>query len=291
MTGTRGFLRRSFSRYVGAEVLREVEKTGSRIELGGEQREITVMFADIVGFTPLSQSVAPKPLVALLNDLFTELGAEILKGKGTIDKYLGDGLMAFWNAPVAVDDHARRACATALKMQAALDRFNAKHPKRPIRLGIGLARGEACIGNIGSREHFNFTAIGERVNVAARIEGTSRVLDYDVAADASMRDAVPEFAWLSAGLLELKGMARAQEIFALAGDEKVARSPDFQRLAKAHDALLDALAAGAEPGPLYARCETIAASVSPLLPPFYRAMQARDVVLPGREARLLGAAE
>ncbi len=285
------FLRRSFSRYVGAEVLREVEKTGSRIELGGEQREITIMFADIVGFTPLSQTVAPKPLVALLNDLFTELGAEILKGKGTIDKYLGDGLMAFWNAPVSVEDHARRACATALKMQSALGRFNEKHPDRPIRLGIGLARGEACIGNIGSREHFNFTAIGERVNVAARIEGTSRVLDYDVAADGSLRDAVPEFAWLSAGLLELKGMARAQEIFALAGDAEAAQTPAFRELEAAHKDLLAAIAAGEATQMLFLRCERLAAGVSPFLPPFYRAMAAREVVLPGTPAPLAGAAE
>lgn len=241
------------------------------------------MFADIVGFTPLSRTLGPKALVALLNDLFTELGQQILQGQGTIDKYLGDGVMAFWNAPVEVPDHARRACTVALAMQKSLDRFNAVHKDRPIRLGIGLARGVACIGNIGSSEHFNFTAIGERVNAAARIEGTSRILNYDIAADDTVRDAVPDFAWLDAGFMELKGIGAARRIHALAGDRDLAETPAFRALAAQHDNLLSVLARGGDATGDYARCRALAEKVSPRLVPFYRSMEARLVVVGQRD--------
>ena len=174
-----------FSHYVAPEILDEMEASGHKLKLGGESQEITVMFSDIRGFTPLSESISPTGLVALLNDLFSQIGDQILEEKGTIDKFIGDAVMAFWNAPLPVEDHPLRAASAALLMRQALAEFNATpqmRDKPPIALATGCATGNACVGNIGSRSRFNYTVIGDVVNVAARIEQNCRHVEYDILA-------------------------------------------------------------------------------------------------------------
>ncbi len=214
------------------------------------------MFSDIRGFTPLSETMSATALVELLNHLFTQLGDEILKEQGTIDKFIGDAIMAFWNAPLEQPDHQAKAAAAALQMREALKRFNdEKHAPLPVAVALGLASGEVCVGNIGSRDRFNYTVVGETVNQAARIEAGCRTVDYDilVARDAAL--GAPDMAFLDAGRLALKGVGERIHTFILVGGPELALSPAFVALKVAHGRLLDAIAAGSDAVPaLLADC-------------------------------------
>lgn len=239
-------IRRSFAHYVSDEVLRDMERRDHQLELGGTSRPATVMFCDVRGFTPLSERLEAAELVALLNALFTVLGNEILARQGTIDKFIGDAIMAFWNAPTDQPDHAQRGLNAALGMRAALRRFNGERDSDDIRLAIGLATGEVMVGNIGSRDRFNYSVIGQTVNLCSRIEAACRHVDYDILATGHKQDGANGVAALSAGWLDLKGLSEPVEAFVITGDEEVRRSDAFKTLKAAHDALLYALACGAD---------------------------------------------
>ncbi|SDX17298.1 adenylate/guanylate cyclase [Ruegeria halocynthiae] len=277
-------IRQTFSHYVAPEILDEMEANGHHLKLGGESQEITVMFSDIRGFTPLSESVSATDLVALLNALFSEIGDQILIERGTIDKFIGDAVMAFWNAPLPVEDHPCRAATAALKMRSALGKFNASPIMRgrpPIALATGCATGAACVGNIGSRRRFNYTVIGDVVNVAARIEQNCRHVDYDILVSQSIQHATnSDLALLEAGFVDLKGKSEPEPVYVLVGDRDLADGAGFQALKAAH---LQLLAAIRERAPqsvvsgLCSECTALAEAVEPGLQPFYRA-------LPGRTA-------
>jgi adenylate cyclase len=269
-------IRRSFSHYVAPSVLQQIEQSGHRLALGGEIRTVTVMFADIRDFTPLSELVSATELVELLNRLFTDLGDQILRHQGTIDKFIGDAVMAFWNAPLLTEDHPARAGLAALDMRAALARFNtAGLSPRPVNLAIGVATGAACVGNIGSRDRFNYTAVGETVNQAARIEGGCRRVAYDILfAEASAAKA-PGLAWLPAGNLRLKGVTEPVAASILVGGPAMAGSADFAALRSRHGALLRALTERRAWQPRLEECEEIALTLEPGLGGFYAAIADR----------------
>ncbi|WP_424831967.1 CHASE2 domain-containing protein [Ruegeria sp.] len=275
-------IRQTFSHYVAPEILDEMEASGHRIQLGGEAQEITVMFSDIRGFTPLSESVSATDLVALLNELFSEIGDQILLERGTIDKFIGDAVMAFWNAPLPVDDHPWRAARAALLMRKALAQFNASdlmQGRPPIALATGCATGTACVGNIGSRSRFNYTVIGDVVNVAARIEQNCRHVDYDILVSRSIQKAVGStLALLEAGFVDLKGKSELEPVYVLVGDRVLAESAAFQTLLAAHTKLINAIRGG-EARPtielLCADCAALAVSIEPGLENFYRALHVR----------------
>ncbi len=263
-------IRRSFSHYVAPSVLSQIERSGHRLELGGVTQTVTVMFSDIRGFTPLSETMPAHALVELLNRLFTELGDEILRESGTIDKFIGDAIMAFWNAPLEMSDHPARACAAALGMRAALVRFNAAGAAPlPVAVALGIATGEVCVGNIGSRDRFNYTVVGETVNLAARIEAGCRTVDYDilVARDAAL--ATPDMAFLEAGRLVLKGVSERTAACILVGGPTMAASVAFAALRAAHGGLLAALAEGGDADGLLAECRALAVALEPGLASFY----------------------
>jgi adenylate cyclase len=233
------------------------------------------MFCDVRGFTPLSETMTPAELVALLNGMFTALGDEILGQRGTIDKFIGDAIMAFWNAPLDQPDHARRAVLAALGMRRALQKFNAEREGVQIGLAIGLASGEVLVGNIGSRDRFNYSAIGETVNLASRIETACRHVDFDVLTTAATREAAGDIAALSAGSLALKGVSNSVETFVIVGDDTLAASTEFGILERSHADLIDAIKTGRDIAEVLAACRALAAKIAPQLDAFYQRLPQR----------------
>ena len=234
-------IRRSFSHYVAPAVLQEIEKSGHRLELGGQMRPVTVMFCDMRNFTPLSETMTAPAVVTLLNNLFSILSDRVLQESGTIDKYIGDSIMAFWNAPLEMPDYRKKACSAALGIRGALKLFNqtAQIPGQPpLAVAIGLSSGPACVGNIGSRHRHSYSAIGDTVNVAARIESSCRRIGYDVVISDDTRAGVRDMATLYAGHLELKGKSDRIALHILIGDELAAGSMAFSKLRSCHEKLL-----------------------------------------------------
>ncbi|ABD07849.1 adenylate/guanylate cyclase [Rhodopseudomonas palustris HaA2] len=246
------FARQAFGQYLAPELLAKLEQSPDGMRLGGETRDLSVMFMDVRGFTPISETLSATELVDFINTLLSPLSDAIQDELGTIDKYIGDSIMAFWNAPVDVPDHAARACRAALKMRAVVEQLNdadafgfaARGIDDPVvRIGVGINTGAACVGNMGSAKRFNYSAMGDVVNVAARIESASKSFGTDLLVSEDVARAAPRIALLEAGEIMLKGKSKPTRLFALAGDEEAAATPEFAELQRCHRALLDALAA------------------------------------------------
>ncbi len=271
-------IRRSFSHYVAPAVLNEIEKSGHQLELGGEIREVTIMFSDIRGFTSLSERLEATELVSLLNELFSELTDQILAEHGTIDKFIGDSIMAFWNAPLETQEHRLRACSAALRMRVALKAFNESMngQQDPVSLGIGINSGSACVGNIGSRNRFNYSAIGDAVNVAARIEAGCRHVAYDVLLSQDTAVEETALATLDAGKLDLKGKTHRVPTYILVGNGELHNREDFKDLSSRHTELVRALVRSdpEAPGQLDS-CKSLAAAIEPGLIGFYERLPDR----------------
>lgn len=165
----RAQIRRALSGYVSKQVMGEIMKHPDELELGGVQVEATVLFSDIAGFSKLSEKTTPRELATLLNDYFTRMGDIIMTREGMINKYIGDAIMAIWNAPLPSRAHGRLACEAALEMRRAV----AQTP--PIRMRIGINTGPMVAGNLGHRERMEYTVIGDSVNLASRLEGANKV--------------------------------------------------------------------------------------------------------------------
>ncbi len=248
----RAQIRSTFSHYMAPELVAELAKDPSRLKLGGEMRVVTVLFADVRGFTRISEEMEAEPLVALLNQLFTPVTDIIVEHRGTIDKFMGDAVMAFWNAPLDDGAHAQNACRAALAMIAELERLNATwqaeavasgkaHPR--IEIGIGLNTGPCCVGNLGSPRRFDYSIIGEAVNVAARLEGVTAQDGMPVIVGEGTAEAVSGFAVLEIDRIVLRGKQRPERIYAMLGDEGMAATAGFADVRARHGALMAALEA------------------------------------------------
>jgi adenylate cyclase len=170
-----------FSNYVGKSILDELQKHPEKLELGGEDKNITVFFSDIRGFTTLSERLTPQELVAHLNEYLSAMTDIIFKYEGTLDKYVGDEIMAFWNAPVQQEKHAELACLAALDMMSKLGELNASWPEdKRFNIGIGLNTGTMTVGNMGSKSRMNYTLMGDMVNLGARLEGVNKVYGTNI---------------------------------------------------------------------------------------------------------------
>src|SRR6185437_1039257 len=166
---------RSFGAYVPRDLVRAVLASGERAELGGKTKELTIFFSDLAGFTTLSETLAPEALVELLGGYFDEMTRVIQSHGGTIDKFIGDAIMAFWNAPGDEPDHAARACQAALDCQAKLDAMRRADARLAgLQARIGLATGSVLVGNIGASDRMNYTVMGDTVNLASRLEGLNK---------------------------------------------------------------------------------------------------------------------
>ena len=170
-------IKQAFTRYVAREVVEEILKDPEQIALTGERRDVSVLFCDIRGFTPLSERLSPEEVVALLNEFYTLMIDTVFKHEGTLDKFLGDAVMAVFGAPIAHQDHSIRAIRTAVAMQSGIQELSKKRVqegKDPIAIGIGVSAGEAVAGTVGTENRMEYTVIGDRVNLAARLEANAK---------------------------------------------------------------------------------------------------------------------
>ncbi len=173
----RAQVKKMFQYYLDAEVVERLLDQPEAPKLGGEERSITVMFSDIRGFTSFSEKLSPTQLTSFLNEYLTEMSSVVLKHEGVLDKYIGDALMAFWGAPLDHPNHAELACTTALEMMSRLQALRNSWSKvigTALNIGIGLNSGTAAVGNMGSVQRFNYTAMGDNVNLASRLEGLNK---------------------------------------------------------------------------------------------------------------------
>ncbi|MEP7241361.1 MAG: adenylate/guanylate cyclase domain-containing protein, partial [Devosia sp.] len=208
--------------------------------------------------------------------LFGALGKQIVDRFGTIDKFIGDAIMAFWNAPVNVAQHPRKAALSAIAMRQALSEMNARKAfgDSHIAIGIGISTGEALVGNMGLETRLDYSTIGDPVNVASRVESESKAIGFDIVAAEPTALEAPELAWLEAGSVQLKGKSQRLKVFILVGDETLAADKSFKALAAAHGELLAALRAGDFAEALQ-RCEALAQPVEARLAHFYELVPGR----------------
>ncbi|RLP75416.1 adenylate/guanylate cyclase domain-containing protein [Xanthobacter tagetidis] len=247
------WVRSVFGRFVSPNVVSKLAADPSRLVLGGETRQITILFCDLRDFTTLSETMDAQALTRFMHAYLTPMTEVVLAHGGTIDKYIGDAIMAFWNAPLDDPHHARNATLCALAMSARLDALNVEwrvqaeregRPYHPVRCGIGLATGPCCVGNLGSDQRLEYSCLGDDVNLASRIEGATKGLRTDILVSQATRDAAPGLAFLEADELTLKGKTKASRLHLVAGDAAFAGSPGFEALARRHGALVDALDRG-----------------------------------------------
>lgn len=244
-------IRSAFSQYLSPALVEELTKDPSRLELGGDLRTMTFLFCDIRGFTTISEQLRsdPQGLTHLLNRFLTPMTDIILSFNGTIDKYMGDCIMAFWNAPLDDAAHAEHACTCSLAMLGALDQLNIAleadtraegRTFHAIHIGIGLNTGECIVGNMGSDQRFDYSVIGDSVNLASRLEGQSKTYGVALVISESTLASVADWAAVELDLIVVRGKAEAIRIYTLLGDASVAQSESFAQLRAAHAAMLDA---------------------------------------------------
>ena len=242
-------IRSAFGQFVSPAVVARLAEMPGALELGGLQRELTLLFCDIRSFTTISEGFNASELTHFLNEYLTPMTDAILDREGTVDKYMGDAIMAFWNAPLDDPDHAAHAVESALTMRETLVTLNEGWRDRaeadgrtfkPVRFGIGLNSGECCVGNLGSRRRFDYSAIGDEVNVASRLEGACKIFEVDIIGSETVRSEAPDFAWLEINSVLVKGKTRPVGLYALAGDAALARSDEFADLSRLHAAMLAA---------------------------------------------------
>jgi adenylate cyclase len=223
----RGQIRGAFGRYLSPALVERLAKNPGQLKLGGEIRPMTFLFMDIRNFTGIAENFTPEELTQFMNSFLTPMTDIILQRGGTIDKYMGDCIMAFWNAPFEDEDHALHACQSALVMQEFL---RATPGFENVRVGIGINTGNACVGNMGSEQRFDYTALGDEVNLASRIEGLSK--NYGVTALMGQNTVVaaPGFATLEIDLIRVKGKTKSVKIFALLGDVGLESQPLFREV-------------------------------------------------------------
>lgn len=218
-------LRQAFSRYVAPEIVARIAEE-ERDVLAGEERTITVLFSDIRGFTALSESLRPPQLVRLLNSYFTPMTALVRNHKGTLDKFIGDALMAFWNAPLDVPDHPALAVETALRMQEMMDSLNTALEAQSgarIAIGIGLHTGPAYVGNMGSEELLDYTALGDAVNLGSRLEGLCPMYKVGIAVSGDCASLCGNrFAFQLVDVVRVRGRRNAVEVYAPLRPEQAA---------------------------------------------------------------------
>ena len=235
----RQFVRRAFAFYLAPAMVERLAEDPAALALGGETREITILFSDIRGFTSLSENMDPQQITGLLNRFLTPMTDVLLASGGTIDKYIGDAIMAFWNAPLQTRDHPRQACLATLGMFKALEELNARE-EVPIKIGVGLNTGMCCVGNLGSEQRFNYSAIGDSVNVASRVESLTKQYALQILITENTAAHVEDLALLEADLVRVVGRAEPLAIFTLVGDDAHAKSPEFQALRAAHARMIAA---------------------------------------------------
>ena len=249
-------IRGAFGQYVSPDLVNQLSENKGKLTLGGETRELTLLFSDVRGFTAIAEDYKddPEALTSLMNQFLTILSNAIMKTKGTIDKFMGDAVMAFWNAPLDTPDHVTAACRSALQMLADVGALNRERMAsahltederrrkkmkplaigksgkvHPINVGIGINTGVCVVGNMGSDTRFDYTALGDPVNVASRLEGQSRYYGVPIIlGENTAKRVVNDFAIIELDMVRVVGKALPENIFGLMGDESMRSRAEFQ---------------------------------------------------------------
>lgn len=242
-------IRSAFAQYMAPALVEKLAERPELLKLGGEMREMTVLFCDIRGFTTISERYDAEALTSLINRFLTPMTDVIMANEGTIDKYMGDCIMAMWNAPLDDPDHARHACTAALSMRQGVVRLNETlkreaeaegRPHVPLAVGIGINTGVCCVGNMGSEQRFDYSVLGDEVNLASRLEGQCKTYGVDIIIGEKTRAAAPEMAAMEIDLIRVKGKSQPARIFALVGGPEVAATEDFVELERLNACMLAA---------------------------------------------------
>jgi adenylate cyclase len=242
-------VRSVFNRYMSPAMIDQVISDPRALKLGGEKREMTLLFCDVRGFTTISEMFDAVGLTRLINRFLSPMTEIILARKGTIDKYMGDCIMAFWNAPLDDPEHAPNACSAALGMNRRLAALNqelegeAKAENRrhvPIKIGIGLNSGPAVVGNMGCDLRMDYSCLGDTVNTASRLEGQSKAYGVTIVIGENTRAAAPDFAVLELDVIQVQGKTAGVRIYALLGEADLAGRPDFVELTRLQTDMLTA---------------------------------------------------
>jgi adenylate cyclase len=233
-------LARLFGQYVPPELVNEMAQDPGAYTLSGSNREMTVLFSDVRGFTTISEGLDPQQLTQLMNDFLTPMTHVIHRHRGTIDKYMGDAIMSFWGAPLSDEQHARHALLAALDMVAELDALQDKFKASgwpPIKVGVGLNSGEMTVGNMGSEFRLAYTVMGDAVNLGSRLEGLTKEYGVHIIVSEYTAAAVPDFAFRELDSVRVKGKDNAVRIFEPIGPSDQLTESEKAVLAQYHAAL------------------------------------------------------
>jgi adenylate cyclase len=237
----RSQIRHAFGQYLAPALVEQLAKSPEKLVLGGEERDMTIMFSDVRGFTSIAEVYKnnPQGLTSLMNSFLTPLTNAIIDRKGTIDKYMGDAIMAFWNAPLADPAHELNACEAALDMLDRVDKLNRDRQQAaqtngslfiPINIGIGINTGSCVVGNMGSDLRFDYSVLGDSVNLASRLEGQCKSYGLPILIGSKTAQVVKDrFAVLELDYIAVKGKSEPEVVYAIVGREELANSGRFQR--------------------------------------------------------------
>lgn len=232
-------IRSAFGQYLSPDLVEELAEDPERLALGGETREMTILFSDVRSFTTISESFKtdPQGLTRLMNQFLTPLSEAVMEKRGTIDKYMGDAIMAFWNAPLNDTEHATHACEAALVMIDRLKTLNIDRKEEarrsgqeflPLEIGIGINTGEAVVGNMGSEKRFDYSVLGDCVNLASRLEGQTKNYGASIILGSRTAEFVQdEFAIIELDAIRVKGKTEPEVIYALLGGRELRTNPSF----------------------------------------------------------------
>lgn len=276
-------IRQAFGKFVSPAVVTRIAENPKLLVLSGETRDLTILFSDLRSFSTISEGLTAHEVAHFLNTYLTPMTDAILQHEGTIDKYIGDAIVAFWNAPLAVADHTRRAVDAALAMRAALAAFNRAQAERAaagekvvqdVRMGVGMNFGACSVGNMGSLQRFDYSALGDPMNVAARLEALTKGYTVDLLATVSVVENTPAYAWLEIDAVKVKGRAAETTLYTLFGDEAFAASTEFAAWTGEHMAMLRARREG-RPREAAERARTLATRADPRWAPLYESLHRR----------------
>ncbi len=233
-------LRTTFSQYLAPAVVEEMVKQQDSLVLSGEERELTILFSDIRKFTSMAEKMRPEALCAFLNEYLTPMTAAVMNRRGTVDKFIGDAVMAFWNAPLTTPDHTRQACEAALDMLKELELLNKSWLKRglpTLRIGIGIHCGLARVGNMGSKQRFEYTVIGDSVNLASRLEGLTKLYNAEILVSGTVCDALhKDFIFRQVDMVRVQGKMKPVTVCQLLGRRDAADARIEEELQCWHEA-------------------------------------------------------
>ena len=235
------FIKSAFRHYLSHDVIERVLEDPKLLRLGGEKRTVTSFFSDVAGFTSISESLTPEELVHLLNDFLSEMTDIILSYGGTLDKYEGDAIIAFWNAPLDQPDHALRACRAALDCQKRLAEMRPEFVRKSgheLHMRIGLNSGPAVVGNMGSHSRFDYTAMGDTINTASRLEGACKQYAIPILVGETTFQMAEEFIMArEVDLIRVVGKSKPARVYQILGEKSRFNEADRENLAAFHSAL------------------------------------------------------